>query len=158
RVAASKAEGRAQSAPASARQRVGSRLQDLAMLVTLENIRLMRGQSGSPPAFRRGLGFPLEPRRDRGRAMAFLPEGFAYNRSAADEYLSAFQDYGIDVAGAEPNDIVAMVMNKRIRGSLVTALDEWAIITPEERLRQKLWSIARAADERPNGLAAGIRK
>jgi serine/threonine protein kinase/tetratricopeptide (TPR) repeat protein len=63
-------------------------------------------------------------------------------------YADAFQTYGLDVDGLDPDVVAAQIRTRPIHRQLVAALDDWAILLRNRKLdgwRQRL-ALARAAD------------
>jgi serine/threonine-protein kinase len=138
-----KAQGRAGAAPQAVRRQVEGRARNLRMAEQLMSIRLLRSQPGAAP------GRPLVER--------FHPEGFAWGRSAAEQYADVFRTYGIDIKMLEPADAGRRIRNRPIQAFLVTILDDWAFKTVNPTLQKRLWAVAAEADDRPDALAGRVR-
>jgi tetratricopeptide (TPR) repeat protein len=69
----------------------------------------------------------------------------------AEEYAAAFRGAGLAAAdeAADAEAVAAHVRGSAIREYLVAALDDWALVTAEARLRARLLRIARWADPDP---------
>jgi tetratricopeptide (TPR) repeat protein len=63
-----------------------------------------------------------------------------------DQYIDAFQKYGIDIQGLTVEEVGSRIRQRTIGVSLVAALDDWAVKTRDPSQRGRLVAIARAAD------------
>ncbi len=153
-AAAKKAEGRAQLLPEPVRRRVEARLAAIRMVERLTMIRLLKGrvhQTGPKPGA--VVNVPGTP-----KTVSLQTEGFAFGRLAADEYADEFRMYGIDIVRLEKEEGARLVRQAPIGPFLVATLDDWALKTADAALATRLREIAGAADDKPNGLAARIRR
>jgi tetratricopeptide (TPR) repeat protein len=102
-----------------ARQKANQAEQDRQMVATVEEIRLK----------------PTD-----------TPGGDLDRRGAARDYAEAFRKYGIDVEKLEVAEAAAQIRQRAIRDQLVAALDGWANIMRDDKIRQRLLGIAIKVD------------
>jgi serine/threonine protein kinase/Flp pilus assembly protein TadD len=71
--------------------------------------------------------------------------------AVAAEYAAAFEGAGLAVAddAADAEAIAARIRRSAIRDQLVAALDDWAVVNADARLRARLLGIARLSDPDP---------
>ncbi|HLW68288.1 MAG TPA: tetratricopeptide repeat protein, partial [Gemmataceae bacterium] len=73
-----------------------------------------------------------------------------YQMRAADPlYRAAFEDYGLPVLRVEPQEAADRIGRSAIARWLVSALDDWAYVTPDPAVAQKLRAVAKLADRDP---------
>jgi serine/threonine protein kinase/tetratricopeptide (TPR) repeat protein len=82
--------------------------------------------------------------------MDFL-RGKSHYPEVATEYAAVFRGAGLSAAdeAADAEAVAARIRGSAIRQRLVAALDDWALVTTEGRLRARLLRIARLADPDP---------
>src|SRR5262249_40801834 len=103
-------------------ERVRSAWRDLLMAEELDRIRQV-----------------TETMPERGHGEALIPT--SYDR--------AFQEYGLNVAMGDRNDLIRHIAESEIRQQFIVALDYWAINAPSDALQQRLTAITRAIDPDP---------
>src|SRR5262249_41768008 len=64
-------------------------------------------------------------------------------------YDRAFQEYGLNVAMGDRNDLIRHIAESEIRQQFIVGLDYWAINAPSDALQQRLTAITRAIDPDP---------
>jgi eukaryotic-like serine/threonine-protein kinase len=69
--------------------------------------------------------------------------------SAAPAYRAVFLAHGLDVATADPASVAEKVRASVLRGALVAALDDWAILEPSMTLRNRMLTAVRLVDPGP---------
>jgi tetratricopeptide (TPR) repeat protein/tRNA A-37 threonylcarbamoyl transferase component Bud32 len=68
---------------------------------------------------------------------------------AAKHYPEVFARVGLDVEADDPADVSARIVRAPARWALVAALDHWAQVSRDDRLRARLLQLARQADPHP---------
>jgi tetratricopeptide (TPR) repeat protein len=90
----------------------------------------------------------LAARLERVRLKRAIYRDGTFNYKGVDrEYAAAFEEAGLDVAGGE--ETAARIRESAIREELTAALDDWALVTPDDALRSRLLGLARLADPDP---------
>ena len=73
-----------------------------------------------------------------------------FNRARSDrDYEEAFREAGLGHVHENPATVADRVKGSPVRGTLVAALDDWAVNTADERRRDWLLEVARIADPDP---------
>jgi serine/threonine protein kinase/Flp pilus assembly protein TadD len=70
------------------------------------------------------------------------------SRKVCKDYATAFERSGLLSSGDE-GVAAARIARSAIRGELVAALDDWAVVTPDDRLRARLLRLTRRVDPDP---------
>jgi tetratricopeptide (TPR) repeat protein len=78
-----------------------------------------------------------------------LVEGKFDNRIAEQDYAATFRDAGMAVEGEEAEAVAARIRDSAVGEHLVAALDDWAEVTNDPKLRAWLLETARRADPDP---------
>ena len=115
---------------AAARDRVAPRLVDQRMLVQLEDIRINH----------------LD-----------IDEGGLSLLRPGPRYAAAFREYGVEIEGKDPAAVAREIKARRVRSSLVAALDHWAQSSASISERQHLRKIADAADDEKDAMPRRLR-
>jgi serine/threonine-protein kinase len=71
------------------------------------------------------------------------------------DYRKAFLDWGIGAVTDSPSLIAERIKRSNARAELVAAVYDW-MLSPNTKLRDRLWEIARLADHDPTGWRDGI--
>jgi tetratricopeptide (TPR) repeat protein/tRNA A-37 threonylcarbamoyl transferase component Bud32 len=108
----------------------------------------------------------LLARLEEARLQAASPgrEGGFDRTGALARYARAFRSDGLDVLRLAPGRVARRLEGRAIRAELVAALDEWAAITWEGKLRKRLEAIVALADTGPGSFrrrwrqARGLRR
>jgi serine/threonine-protein kinase len=110
--------------PDDLRRRLARARRDLALVMELDGIRLKRATSG---------------------------ELVFYKGQADRDYRDAFEGAGLGTTHDPPAAVAAAVRASAVRGTLVAALDDWAVCSSDKEQRDRLWEAARLADPDPEG-------
>jgi tetratricopeptide (TPR) repeat protein len=102
------------------RERVGEVGEDLAMLARVDDIRLEQAEVRPDTSYDFARVVPL--------------------------YAQAFRAYGIDVTALEPAEATERIRRRAIRAALVAVLYDWAALVPNKAERERLLTVAQAAD------------
>jgi tetratricopeptide (TPR) repeat protein/tRNA A-37 threonylcarbamoyl transferase component Bud32 len=113
---------------------------DLAQLV--RNLGLVLAADESDWALARDL------ENVRLEASTLVDGKFDYGR-AAKTYPQVFTRIGLHIDRGEPAAVAAEIVRSRVRYALVAALDHWAHVTPDPKLRQRVLQTVRQADPHP---------
>jgi serine/threonine-protein kinase len=76
-------------------------------------------------------------------------DGSFRKKRVAPLYRTAFPEHGLDVLGPGPGEVARRLRAHPLREPLLTALDDWAQMTPEKAERERLVQVLQAAD--PDG-------
>jgi eukaryotic-like serine/threonine-protein kinase len=111
-----------EAGPADLRRQVEQAMADLTLVDRLQTIRLKR---------------------------SILVEGKFDNRSAELDYAATFRDAGLGVQGEDAEAVAERIRDSAVGEHLVAALDDWAEVTKDVKLRTWLLEAARRADPDP---------
>src|SRR5262249_43682691 len=78
--------------------------------------------------------------------LAIGPEGSFDKAGASARYAQAFREDGLDVTTVSPREGLEQIRKRAIRTQYLAALDDWAFMTPDPRLPEKLQAILALAD------------
>jgi tetratricopeptide (TPR) repeat protein len=107
--------------------RVDQEKADFAFVVRLDDIRMKRSTWIAEPGGKGDFDFA----------------------GAAKDYPEAFRSRGLDILGTDPDAVAAGVAGSPIRGELVAALDDWAVLPGEGIDRARILDVLRRADPGP---------
>jgi serine/threonine-protein kinase len=114
-----------EAGPADLRRQVEQATADLALVDRLQAIRLKRS------------------------TIVEGKEGKFDNRGAEQDYAATFRDTGLGVEGEDAEAVAQRIRDSAVAEQLVAALDDWAGITDDPKLRTWLLETARRADPDP---------
>jgi eukaryotic-like serine/threonine-protein kinase len=87
---------------------------------------------------------------DEARLRGAIVKGGHFSKDVRHEaFLAAFRSYGIDVATLPVEEAAKRIRSSKVAADLISALDEWAFQQPTKTARERLATIARAAETDP---------
>jgi serine/threonine-protein kinase len=86
--------------------------------------------------------------RIRERRSTFV-EGKIDYRSADRDYAAVFRDAGLGEVGQPASEVAARIRASAVAQQLIASLDDWALVTTEEKHRNWLLEVARNAEPEP---------